>query len=43
MSHIVEKHFAERANAVWLSLLWSGLAACVVGALIFDFVYLFTR
>jgi len=43
MSHIVDRHFAERANAVWLSLLWGSLAACVVAALIFDLAYLFTR
>jgi hypothetical protein len=38
MSHLVDKHLAERANAVWLSVLWSALAACVVGALLFDVV-----
>jgi hypothetical protein len=43
MSYLVDKHLAERANAVWLSLLWSALAACVVGALIFDLAYLFAR
>jgi hypothetical protein len=43
MSYLVDKHFVERANAVWLSLLWSALAACVVGALIFDLAYLFAR
>jgi hypothetical protein len=36
MSYLAEKHVAERANAVWLSILWAGLAACVVGALAFD-------
>ena len=44
MTHLVQKHhLAERANAVWLSVLWVGLAACVLTALIFDFVYLFKR
>lgn len=41
MSYLVDKHFAERANAVWLTVLWSALAACVLSALIFDLAYMF--
>jgi hypothetical protein len=42
MSHLVDKHFVERANAVLLlSVLWGGLAACVIGALVFDVAYWF--
>jgi hypothetical protein len=41
MLYLAEKHLAERVNAVWLSLLWGALAACVVGALAFDIAYWF--
>jgi hypothetical protein len=41
MSYLAEKHVAERANAIWLSILWGALAACVVGALAFDIAYWF--
>jgi hypothetical protein len=42
MSHLVDKHhLAERANAVWLSVLWGALAACVLAALAFDVGYWF--
>jgi hypothetical protein len=41
MSYLVDKHFAERANAVWLTVLWGALAACVVSALIFDLAFMF--
>ena len=44
MSHLVDKHFVERANAVvLLSVLWSGLAACVIAALAFDIAYWFAN
>jgi hypothetical protein len=42
MAHLVDKHFVERANRVLLlSILWGALAACVIGALAYDIVYLF--
>jgi hypothetical protein len=43
MAHLVENQIVERANAVMLSFLWSALAACVVGALVFDMTYWFAR
>ena len=37
MSHLVDKHLVQRANtALMLSILWGGLAACVIGATIYD-------
>jgi len=37
MAHLVDKHFLERANAVLLlSVLWGGLAVCVIAALAYD-------
>jgi hypothetical protein len=40
MSHLIDKHFVERANAVLLlSVLWGALAACVIGALVYDIGY----
>jgi hypothetical protein len=37
MAHLVDKHFVQRANtALMLSILWGGLAACVIGALAYD-------
>jgi hypothetical protein len=42
MAHLVDKDFVERANRVLLlSILWGALAACVIGALAYDIVYLF--
>jgi hypothetical protein len=42
MAHLVDKHIVERANRVLLlGILWSALAACVIGALAYDIVYLF--
>ena len=42
MAHLVDKHFVERANRVLLlSILWGALAACVIGALAYDIIYLF--
>jgi hypothetical protein len=43
MSHLVDKHLVEHANVVLLSVLWSGLAACVLAALAFDIVYWFSN
>ena len=37
MAHLVDKHFLERANTVLLlGVLWGGLAACAIGAMIYD-------
>ena len=42
MAHLVDKHIVERANrVVLLGILWSAIAACVIGALAYDIVYLF--
>ena len=42
MAHLVDKHIVERANRVLLlGILWSALAASVIGALAYDIVYLF--
>jgi hypothetical protein len=42
MAHLVDKHIVERANRILLlGILWSALAACVIGALAYDIVYLF--
>ena len=42
MAHLVDRHFVERANTVLLlSVLWGGLAACVIGALVYDLAYWF--
>lgn len=42
MAHLVDKHFVERANRVLLlSILWGAIAACIIGALAYDIVYLF--
>jgi hypothetical protein len=37
MAHHLDWHFIQRANKIlMLGLLWSGLAACVLGALAYD-------
>ena len=37
MAHHVDKQLVQRANtALMLSILWGGLAACVIGATIYD-------
>jgi hypothetical protein len=37
MAHLVDRHLVERANtALMLSIVWGGLAACVIAALIYD-------
>jgi hypothetical protein len=42
MAHLVDKHLIERANRVLLlGILWGALAACVIGALAYDIIYLF--
>jgi hypothetical protein len=41
-AHIADKSFVERATTVLLlGLLWSGLAACILGALSYDIAYWF--
>jgi len=40
MPHLVDKRVVERANTVLLlSILWGALAACVIGAMVYDVVY----
>lgn len=40
MAHLVDKETVERANAVLLlSVLWGGLAACVIAAMAFEIGY----
>ncbi len=37
MAHLLDKHVLERANSLLLlSLLWGGLAACVIAATVYD-------
>ncbi len=37
MAHLVEKQTIVRANtALMLSVVWGGLAACAIGAIIYD-------
>ena len=37
MAHLIDRHLIERANAaVLLSMVWAALAACVIGAVIYD-------
>jgi hypothetical protein len=37
MAYFIDKHFIERAQAtLLLGVLWGGLAACVLAALIYD-------
>jgi hypothetical protein len=41
MAHLVDKQFVERANsAVLLAILGGGLAACVIGATVYDILQL---
>ena len=40
MAHPVDKHFVERANTVLLlTVLWGALAACAIGAMVYDMVH----
>jgi hypothetical protein len=40
MTHLIDKQFIGRANAVLLlSVLWGGLVACAVGALAYDIAH----
>jgi hypothetical protein len=37
MPHLIDIHALQRANTVLLlSMLWAGLAACVIGAMVYD-------
>ena len=41
MAHLVDRHFVQRANtALMLSILWGGLAACAIGAIVYDIAQL---
>jgi len=38
MSHLFDRQVLARANAaLLLTLVWGGLAACAVGAIVYDF------
>jgi len=38
MAHLLDRHALQRANTIlMLGMLWSGLAACVLAALAYDF------
>jgi hypothetical protein len=40
MPHLIDRHVLRRANTVLLlSMVWAGLAACAVGALLYDIAY----
>jgi hypothetical protein len=40
MAHLVDKEMVARANTVLLlSVLWGGLAACVIAAMVFEIGY----
>jgi hypothetical protein len=40
MAHLVDRHVVERANTLlMLSILWGGLAACVIAATIYDIAF----
>ena len=42
MAHLVDRKVIERANTLLLmGILWSGLAACVLGALSYDIAHWF--
>jgi hypothetical protein len=37
MVHFVDKHLLQRANtALLLTLVWGGVAACAIAAMVFD-------
>jgi hypothetical protein len=43
MSHLVDRHQLARANtALMLTVVWGGLAACAVGAIVYDVGRLFS-
>jgi hypothetical protein len=40
MPHLIDRHVLQRANTVLLlSMVWAGLAACAVGAILYDIAY----
>jgi hypothetical protein len=40
MAHLIHRDAIRRANtAVLLSMVWAGLAACALGAVIYDVAY----
>ena len=41
MAHLVDKRIVQRANtALMLAILWGALAACVIGATLYDIALL---
>ena len=37
MAHLIDRHFFRHANKMlMLGVLWTGLAACALGALVYD-------
>jgi hypothetical protein len=41
MAHLVDKRIVQRANtALMLTILWGALAACVIGATLYDIAQL---
>ena len=41
MAHPIDRHFVQRANtALMLTILWGALAACVIGATLYDIAQL---
>jgi hypothetical protein len=37
MAHPIDRHFVQRANTVvLLTILWGALAACALGAVVYD-------
>ena len=39
MAFLVSKRLLERANALFLGVLWSALAVCLIAALSYDVLY----
>jgi hypothetical protein len=40
MAHPIDRHMIQRANtALLISMIWAGLGACVLAAVIYDIAY----
>jgi hypothetical protein len=40
MAHLVDRHMVQRANTMLLlSIVWGALAACAIGAMLYDVSY----
>jgi hypothetical protein len=40
MLHLVDRHVVQRANTMLLlGMVWAGLAACAIGAMLYDIAY----